>query len=89
MMQSAYLCVISYVKHKKAPFLAVFTRPLLVTSQASSSATTYKIYLILLRRSKAFHLRQNPFEVLQHINNSKEGFNQPPSPPPLYHGWGV
>ena len=88
MMQSAYLCVISYVKHKKAPFLAVFTRPLLVTSQASSSATTYKIYLILLRRSKAFHLRQNPFEVLQHIKNSKEGFNQPPSPPPLYHGGG-
>ena len=28
---------------------------ILVTSQASSSATTHKIYLILLRRSKAFH----------------------------------
>ena len=31
--------------------------PLLVTSQASSSAATDKIYLILLRRSKAVHLR--------------------------------
>ena len=75
MMQSAYLCVILYVKHKKVLFLAVFTRPLLVTPQASSRATTYKIYLILLRRSKAFHLRQNPFEILQHNKNSREGFN--------------
>ena len=82
MMQSAYPCVILYVKHEKVPFLAVFTRPLLVTLQASSSAATYKILLILLRRSKAFHLRQNPFpfEILQHIKNSMEGFNQP-SPP--------
>ena len=78
MTQSAYVCVILYVKHKKIPFLTVFTRPLLVTSQASSSATTYKIYLILLRRSKAFHLRQNPFEILQHIKNSREEFNHPP-----------
>ena len=75
MMQSAYLRVILYVKHKKALFLAFFTRPLLVTSQAFSRATTYKIYLILLRRSKAFHLRQNPFEILQHNKNSREGFN--------------
>ena len=58
-MQNVYLCVIFHVKHKKLPFLAVFTwfpilgrwRPLLVTSQASSSATTHKIYFILLRRS--------------------------------------
>ena len=42
-------------------------------SQASSSATTHKIYLILLRRSKAFHWRQNRFEILQHIKNSEEG----------------
>ena len=69
MMQSAYLCVISYVKHKKVLFLAVFTRPLLVTPQASSGATTYKIYLILLRRWKAFHLRQNPFQIL-HISKT-------------------
>ena len=55
-----------------------------MTSQASSSATTHKIYLILLRRSKAFHWRQNRFEILQHIKNSGEGFHQPP--PPLYHG---
>ena len=58
--QSVYLCVIFHVKHKKLTFLAVFTlfpilgrwRPLLVTSQASSSATTHKIYFILLRRSR-------------------------------------
>ena len=82
---------------KKSPFLAVLTwclilgkipwrlrwRPLLVTSQASSSATTHKIYLILLRRSKAFYC----FEILQHIKNSRGGFH--PSPPHLYHGGGL
>ena len=41
-------------------------------SQASSSAATDKIYLILLRRSKAVHLRQNRFEILQHIKNSRD-----------------
>ena len=81
MMQSAYLCVILYFKHKKK-FPAVFTRPLSVTSQASSSTTTYKIYLILLRRSKAFHSRQNPFEILQHIKKTllRGSINLPPLP---------
>ena len=89
-----------YVKHKKLPFLAVLTwflilvkiqdggqdgRPLLQTSQASSYATTHEIYLILLRRSKAFLWKQNRFEILQHIKNSKEGFHQPP---PLVPQWG-
>ena len=55
-----------------------------MTSQASSSATTHKIYLIVLRRSKAFHWRQNRFKILQDFKNSGEGFHQPP--PPLYHG---
>ena len=44
-----------------------------MTSQASSSATIHKIYLILLRRSKAFQWRQNCFEILQRIKNSEEG----------------
>ena len=57
-------------------------------SQASSSATTQKIYLILLSRSKAFHWRQNHFKILQHIKTSREGFHQPP-PTPLYHGGGM
>ena len=51
---------------------------------ASSSTTTHKIYLILLRRSKAFHWRQNHFEILQHIKNSRERFRQPP----LLPRWG-
>ena len=65
-------------------------RPCLVTSQTSSSATTHKIYLILSRRSKAFHRRQNCFEILQH-QNSRERFHQfPPAPSPhLHHGWGL
>ena len=108
MMQRAYLCVILHVKHKKLPFVTILTwflilgkiqdrrsrwRPLLVTSQASSSVTTNKIYLILLSRSKqepikAFHWRQNRFEILQHIKNSLEGF-YPHPPYPLYHGWGM
>ena len=60
-------------------------QPLLVTSQASSSATIHKIHLFLLRKSKDFHLRQNRFEILQHIKNSGEGFHPPP-PPSRYHG---
>ena len=69
-------------------------RPLLVTSQASSSVTTHKIYLILLSRSrqepiKAFHIRQNRFEILQHIKNSVEGFYPHPPPCPLYYGGGM
>ena len=64
------LCVIFHVKLKQLPFLAVLAwfllrrkihdgnqdgDYLLVTSwQASSCAITHKIYLILLRRSKAF-----------------------------------
>ena len=62
--------------------------PLLVTSQASSSAATDKIYLILLRRSKAVHSRQNRFEILQHIKNSREGSHQPPPPPLNVLRWG-
>ena len=49
-----------------------------MTSQAFSSATIRRIYLILLRRSKAFQWRQNRFEILQHIKNS-----------PLVPWWGV
>ena len=59
-------CVCFNVKHKKNTISRGFSLipislqnprwwPLLVTSQASSSATTHKIYLILLRTSKAFH----------------------------------
>ena len=66
-------------------------RPLSVTSRAFSSATTHKIYKIyLLRRSKAFHLRPNLFEMLQHIKNSREGGGGggPSTPSPFYHGGG-
>ena len=80
-MQSAYFCVIIHVTQL----------PLLMTSHASSSATINKIYLILLRRSKAFQWRKNRFEILQHIKNSGEGFYVP-SPPPsciCVHVWGL
>ena len=94
-MQNSYLCVILYVRHKKNTIsrgynlifnsfvksdMVAKMASLLVTSQASSSAATDKIYLILLRRSKAVHLRQNRFEILQHIKNSREGSHQPPPP---------
>ena len=103
MMQNSYLCVILYVRHKKntisRSYNLIFNSfvkshvvakmaPLLVTSQASSSAATDKIYLILLRRSKAVHLRQNRFEILQHIKNSREGSHQPPPPPLNVLRWG-
>ena len=47
-----------------------------------------KINLILLSRSKAFHWRQNRFQILQiiMIKNSGEGFHPPH---PLIHGWGM
>ena len=98
MTQSTYLCVILHVKHKKLPILSVFTRflflgktprwrPFLGTSQASSSATTHKIWLILLRRWNAFQWRQNLFEIQQHIKTSRERFHQ--RQPPLYNGEGM
>ena len=70
MMQNSYLCVILYVRHKKNAIsrgynlifnsfvksdMVAKMAPLLVTSQASSSATSHKIYLIVLIGSKAFH----------------------------------
>ena len=81
MVESVYLCIILHVKNKKWSFIEVLTwinkkwrpkwRPLLMPSQASSSATTNKMYLILLRRAKAFHWRQNRLEILQHIKNCR------------------
>ena len=45
-----------------------------------------KIYLIFLQRSKAFHWRQNRFEILQHIKNSREGgAPSTTTPPPHTH----
>ena len=52
------------------------------------TATTHKIYLILLRRSKAFQNR-NRFEILQHIKNSGEGSIHPHPPPHLVPGGGM
>ena len=57
-------------------------RPLLPT-------VAHKIYLILLRRSKAFHWRPNRFEILQHIKNSGGGGGWVhPTPYPLLPRWG-
>ena len=39
----------------------------------TSQASIHKIYLILLRWSKAFQWRQNRFEILQRIKNSGKG----------------
>ena len=61
-----------------------------MTSQASSSTTTNKIYLILLRRSKAFHKGKI---VSKNCNISKtpgRDFIDPQlPPPPLCHGGGM
>ena len=67
-MQSAYLWDIFHLKLKKLLVLTVLTWFLILGkieeggqdgdhcwSQASSSTITHKIYLILLRGSKAFH----------------------------------
>ena len=50
---------------------------------SSSIATIPKIYLTLLRRSKAFHQRYNRFKILQHIKKSRKGFHPAPPPRPL------
>ena len=58
---------------------------------------TLKMYLILLRRSKAFHWRQSRFEILQPqklrggVPPIPPGSITPPPPPPtlLYHGGGM
>ena len=55
------------------------TKPFVVNANLVSLSTTGhsslldKIYLTLLRRSKAFQWRQNRFEILQRIKNSEEG----------------
>ena len=102
-MQSVYLRIIFHLKHKKSPFLAVLTWFLILGKvqdgaqdadhcwwrhRPPSSATTHKIYLILLRWSKAFQWRQNRFEILQRIKNSGKGQwriqGRGQAPPPLY-----
>ena len=64
-------------------------RPLLVTSQASSGATTHKIYLILLRRSKAFHyLKVKSFRNTAICQKLRGRLPSIPTSP-LYHGRGM
>ena len=59
-------------------------RPLLLTSQGSSSATTHKY--TSLRRSKAFYWRQKCFEIPQHV---KKLWGEVPSTLiPLVLRWG-
>ena len=47
----------------------------------SSSANTHKIYLILSKRSKAFHWRKNLFKVLQNEKKLDGGVPIPSHPP--------
>ena len=77
-----FSCKTQKIYHFSWSWWRPWSRPLLVTPQASSSATTHKTYFILLSRSKAFNYRQNLFEILQHIRNPGEGFHPPPSAPP-------
>ena len=85
-MQSAYLYVILHVRYKKLPFIAVFTLFRILGDHCSwrhrlpAASPLSQIYLIFLQRSKAFHWRQNRFEILQRIKNCAEGFH-PPLPP--------
>ena len=97
-MQSGYLCVILRATHKKYHFRGLNLisyswqsrrwrprwRPLLLTSQGSSSATTHKY--TSLRRSKAFYWRQKCFEIPQHV---KKLWGEVPSTLiPLVLRWG-
>ena len=94
-MQSAYVCSIFHVKHKKLSFLVVLTWFLILGKIQDGEHCLWRrrpqqrhhpkaIYLILLRRSKAFHLRENRFKILPHIKNSGKGFH----PPSLVPRWG-
>ena len=62
-----------------------------MTSQASSSSTTQKIYLKkIVEKIESFPLKANRFEIMQHTKNSGEGLLQPPPPSPtLYHGTNI
>ena len=99
MMQRAYLCVILHLKHRKLPFMAILTWFLILGEIQDSdhcrqchrppaAPPPIKNNLILLSRSKAFHWRQNRFEILQiiMIKNSGEGFHPPL---PLIPRWGM
>ena len=85
-MQSAYLRVIFHVKHKKITISLILGKTkmttLLVTSQASSSATTYKTYLILLN-IKGFELKVKSFQNTAKYQKLRGGVPSTPSPPPL------
>ena len=102
-MQSAYLCVIFHVKLKQLPFLAALAwfllrrkihdgnqdgDYLLVTSQASSCAITHKIYLILLRRSKAFGFLLKVKWFRNTATYQKLQGGAPSTPLPLVLQWG-
>ena len=79
-MQSAYLCIMFHVKHKKLPFLAVLTWfPILGKIQDVH-------HCWWLEKIKGLPLKVNRFKILQHIKNS---FLPPPPPAPLYHGGGM
>ena len=99
MKQSTYLCVIYMSRTRKkfifSPFLLDFY--FLVKSKMGAKMTTMFgdvtglqqrhhpwVYIILSRRSKAFHWKQNRFEILQHIKNlmdSRGSINPSPLEP--------
>ena len=61
-----------------------WVKVLVFSTSLNNSATTHKIYLILLRRSMAFHLNKKKCQiVLKYCNISKtpgRGYIPPPSP---------
>ena len=84
---------------QKLPFIAILTWFLILVKSKMATIVgdvtglqqrhhPLKINLILLSRSKAFHWRQNRFEILQiiMIKNSEEGFHPPLS---LIPRWGM
>ena len=88
-VQSAYLCVIFHVKHKRyhsSRFLPDFQflvkyKMANIIGGVTGLQHCLEMYLISLRRSKVFDWRQNRFELLHHIKNSGKWFIQLPPPP--------
>ena len=83
-MQSAYLCIIFHVKHKKLPFLAVLTWfPTLGKIQDVHHCWW------LVKKIKGLPLKVKSFQNTAAYQKLLHNPKLPPPPTPLYHGGGM
>ena len=86
MMQSAYLCIILHVKHKKLPFIAVLTR-FLIIGKIQDGGYCYQIkYTLFFKKIKGFPLKTKSFRNTATYKKLRGGV--PSTPSSLVPWWG-